>query len=102
MQKICQAPSHVGEHVGIPCKKRRPDTEQHEESGDSYGKPREHDGEVIHLVFKRVFRKAPGRWRGFTAEPLHSVKRIMDVDLIRPDGPEIHEKGGMDEMEQNR
>ncbi len=70
--------------------------------GDGHAQARQHDHHVIHLVFQRILGEPPRRRCRLTQSPAQSSARVFDVFLIRPDGPEVHEERGMDDVENDR
>src|ERR1035437_9561135 len=54
---------------------------------------------MIELVLQRIFCKSIGRRRFLAYRPQHPSLPITQINLVRPDGPEVQEERGVNDVE---
>src|SRR6202040_89533 len=90
----------VAEQIRIAGKENRPHAKHHEHAGHDGRESRGDDGTVVELVFQGILGEFV-RWRRrLTHKTQNSSSGVPHVNPVRPDGPEVQEEGGVNDMKE--
>src|ERR1700678_449340 len=101
VQYIHHAPGQVAEEIWIAGKEEGAHARHHEHTGYNRRKTGGEDGSMVELVLQRIFGEFIRWWFGLSGSPQCSSPCISQVNAVRPDGPEVHKEGRMDDVKQN-
>ena len=101
VQHVHHSPGHVAEQIRIAGKKDGAHTRHHEHAGYDRRKTGDDNGAVVELVLQRILGEFVWRWLWLTGKSHHSSPCVPQINSIRPDRPEVHKEGRMDDVKED-